>query len=85
MPLEDYYKTCCMPQTAEEMENEKKKKNKEYLETAFQHYAEKIKYLYDIENKGKRNLFAETTGANKGMIKLLLKTGTSKTNLKVTI
>ena len=44
----------------------KKKKNKEYLETAAQYHAEEIKNLNNIENEEKRNLFIETRDANKG-------------------
>ena len=60
----DYY----VPQTTEEIENEKDEKNEEYLETRVQYHAKEIKNLNDIENEDKRNLFIETTIANEGMI-----------------
>ena len=57
-----------MPQTAEEIENEKEEKNKEYIKTAMQYYAKETKNLSSIENGEKRKILIKATGVNNGMI-----------------
>lgn len=57
-----------MPQTAEEIENEKEEKNKECIKTAMQYYAKETKNLSSIENGEKRKILIKATGVNNGMI-----------------
>ena len=57
-----------MPQTAEQIENAKAEKNREYLETPTQYYAEEIKKLKEIEDEEQKYLFTETIGATYGMV-----------------
>lgn len=57
-----------MPQTAEEIENEKEEKNKEYIKTAMQYYVKETKNLNSIENGEKRKKLIKATGVNNGMI-----------------
>ena len=57
-----------MPQTAEEIREEKEQTDSDFLQTAIKCCCEEIKAADEIEKEKKRNLFIDAVNENKGMI-----------------
>ena len=57
-----------LPQTAKQVQTDKKEETENYFKTAFEYFSEEIKNIHEIKNEEKINLCIEALGANEGLI-----------------
>ena len=57
-----------LPQTAKQVQTDKKEETENYFKTAFEYFSEEIKNMHEIKNEEKINLCIEASGANEGLI-----------------
>ena len=67
-PIDEYYKTHCMPQTEQEIKEEKEQKDSDFLQTATEYYYKNIKAARFLEKEEKKNPFIDAVSANEDMV-----------------